>query len=90
MRHHDDNEMYISILKTINSGTVPDLSSYTGLSTWKLNKCLKLLQKNLLINDEKNTQIYEITEKGTQYLNLYYRIMGLLSCKPEKRQEIIA
>lgn len=90
MRYHDENEMCVSILKNINLENIHDLSSHTGLSLWKLNKCLELLQKNSLIKNEENTQIYKITEKGTLYLNSYYRIMELLSCKSEKRQEIIA
>ena len=89
MRYHDDNEMCVSVLKNINLETVQNLSSHTGLSSWKLNRCLELLQKNSLIKNEENAQIYKITEKGTQYLNSYNKIIELLSCKLN-REEIIA
>lgn len=90
MRYHGDNEMCVSILKNINLGDVQNLSSHTGLSSWKLNRCLELLQKNSLIKNEENTQVYKITEKGVQYLNSYNKIIELLCRKPEKREEIIA
>ena len=90
MRYHDDNEMCVSVLKNINLGTVQNLSSHTGLSSWKLNRCLELLQKNSLIKNEEDTQIYKITEKGVQYLISYNKIIELLCRKPEKREEIIA
>ena len=82
--------MCVSILKNINLGDVQNLSSHTGLSSWKLNRCLELLQKNSLIKNEENTQVYKITEKGVQYLNSYNKIIELLCRKPEKREEIIA
>jgi len=90
VRYHGDNEMCVSILKNINLGDVQNLSSHTGLSSWKLNRCLELLQKNSLIKNEENTQVYKITEKGVQYLNSYNKIIELLCRKPEKREEIIA
>jgi len=90
MRYHDDNEMCVSILKNINLGTAQDLSSHIGLSSWKVNRCLELLQKNLLIKNEENAQVYKITEKGTKYLNSYDKIIELLSFKLGKREEIIA
>ena len=90
MRYHDDNEMCVNILKNINLGTVQDLSSHTGLSSWKLNKCLELLQKNLLIKNDGTARGYMITEKGIQYLKSYNKIIELLSFKLEKREEIIA
>ena len=86
MRYHDDNEMCVSILKNINLGTAQDLSSHKGLSSWKVNKCLELLQKNSLIKNEKNMQIYKITEKGTQYLNSYNKIIELL-CLNQKKEK---
>ena len=89
MRYHDENEMCIDILKNIKSGIL-DLASHTGLSSWKLNRCLALLQKNSLIKNEKNSHVYMITEKGTQYLHSYNKIIELLSCKLEKREEIVA
>ena len=89
MRYHDNNEMCISILKSINLGTVQHLSNHTGLSSWKLNRCLELLQKNLLIKNEGNTQKYKITEKGVEYLISYNKIIELLSCKL-KNEEIVA
>lgn len=89
MRYHGNNEMCISILKNINLGPVQDLSSHIGLPSWKLNKCLELLQKNSLIKNEENTQTYKITEKGVQYLISYNKIIELLSCKL-KKEEIIA
>ena len=89
MRYHGDNEMCVSILKNINLGTVQDLSSHTGLSSWKLNKCLELLQKNLLIKNEENTQKYKITEKGIQYLISYNKIIELLSCKLKKEEIMV-
>jgi predicted transcriptional regulator len=90
MRYHDENEMCVSVLKNINLGDAQNLSSHTGLSSWKLNRCLELLQKNSLIKNEENTQVYKITEKGVQYLNSYNKIIELLCRKPEKREEIIA
>ena len=89
MKYHIENEMYVSILKKISLGTVQDLSS-RGLSSLEFNRCLKLLQKNALIKNERNLQIYKITEKGTQYLISYKKIIELLCRKPEKREEIIA
>ena len=89
MRYHGENEMCVSILKNINLGAVQDLSSHTGLPSWKLNKCLELLQKNSLIKNEENTQTYKITEKGEQYLISYNKIIELLSCKL-KKEEIMA
>ena len=89
MRYYDDTEMCVSILKSINLGTVQDLFSHTGLSSWKLNKCLELLQKNLLIKNEENTQKYKITEKGVEYLTSYNKIIELLSYKL-KKEEITA
>jgi predicted transcriptional regulator len=89
MKYHIENEMCVSILKKISLGAVQDLSS-RGLSSWELNRCLKLLQKNALIKNEKNTQIYKITEKGTQYLISYKKIIELLSRKLGKKQEIMA
>ena len=89
MRYHDDNEICISILQDINLGIAQDLSNHKGLSSWKVNKCLELLQKNSLIKNERNMQIYEITEKGAQYLNSYNKIIELLCLnqKKEKRLE---
>jgi len=58
------------------------------LSSWKINRCLELLQKKSLIKNEENTQVYKITEKGIQYLNSYNKIIELLSCKLGKREEI--
>lgn len=85
MRYHDDNEICISILQDINLGIAQDLSNHKGLSSWKVNKCLELLQKNSLIKNEKNMQIYKITEKGTHYLSSYNKIIELLCLNQKKR-----
>ena len=90
MRYHNENEMCVNVLKNINLGITEDLSSHTGLSSWKINKCIELLQKNSLIKNDGNAQIYKITEKGTHYLDSYNKIIELLSCKLRKREEIIA
>ena len=82
--------MCVDVLKIISTGTVQDLSNHTGLSSWKLNRCLELLQKNSLIENEENSKIYKITEKGVQYLKSYNKIIELLSCKLGKKQEIMA
>jgi len=90
MRYHDDNEMCVSVLKMIDLGIGQDLISHTGLSSWKINRCLELLQKSSLIKNEENARSYRITQKGAQYLNSYNKIIELLSFKLEKREEIIA
>jgi len=90
MRHYGNNDVCVSILKTINFGEgMPIRSYYAGLSTWQLNDCLTLLQKNSLIEYEKDSQIH-ITKKGTQYLNAYNKILELLSFKTRKSEELVA
>ena len=90
MQHQDSNYTHINILKTINTGDRPDILCHTGLSSWQLNKCLTLLQKNSLIKYEEDAQIYKITENGIQYLNAYNKILECLSSKTRKKEEIIA
>ena len=90
MRYHDHNEMCVNILRMINLGIVQDLSKHTHLASWKINNCLESLQKKFLIKKDENTQLYKITEKGTQYLNSYSKIIDLLSFKLGKKEEIAA
>ncbi len=90
MRYHDNNEGCVGILETINHGPISDLSNHAGLSSWQLNNCLALLQKNLLIEYEEGSQIYRITKKGIQYLYYYKKIIESLSFKTRKKEEILA
>lgn len=90
MRYHDDNEMCVSVLRMIDMASGQDLSSHTGLSSWKVNRCLELLQKKSLIKNEENSRVYRLTREGMQYLNSYNKLIELLSFKLEKREEIIA
>ena len=82
--------MCVGILKNISLGNAQNLSDHAGLPLWKINLCLKLLQKNLLIKNDGTARGYMITEKGIQYLKSYSKIIELLSFKLEKREEIIA
>jgi len=61
MRYHDDNEMCVGVLRNMYSGAMQDSSNHMGLSSWKLNWCLELLQKNALIKTGENTKSYKIT-----------------------------
>ena len=78
MRYHDDNEICVSILRIINLGSTQDLSSHMSLPLWKINRCIELLQKYSLIKNEKNSQVYKMTEKGKRYLYSYNKMIEVL------------
>jgi len=88
VRYYDSNEMCIGILRDIRSGNMPGLRNPKGLASYRLNNCFTLLQKKSLIKYE-GAQMH-LTEKGTQYLDAYNKLIVLLSNKTRRKEEIVA
>ena len=87
MKHRSRNEIIASILEIINKGgsdtTRTKLMYGSFVSYNQLNEYLLLLLDNGLISqqqqkNERDCPLFMITEKGTQFLNLYNQMNEII------------
>ncbi len=80
----------IEVLGIIRDGKRPKPWDFRNLSILEFENYIYSLEKNGLIMHHQDTDFYEITTKGIEYLTDFHTIIQLLASKSRKKEQILA
>ena len=90
MKYRSRTEISAMILEATKTGATKTRIMYNSYLSYALvKKYLSFLQDNKLIQYEKMTKQYMITEKGLKFLRSYDQILDLFSSKNKEKKIII-
>ena len=82
MKYRSRTEIVAIILQSASSGITKTKIMYKAyLSYTQLKEYLTFLQENELINYERGSQLYRVTDKGRHFLEAYDELSDLVSSK---------
>lgn len=82
MKYRSRTEIAAMILESLRTRSTKTRLMYKALLSYaQLKEYLLYLQDNELIKYESHTRLYDITEKGRQFLKAYYKISGIVPQK---------
>ena len=90
MKYRSRTEISAMILEATRTGATKTRIMYNSYLSYALvKKYLSFLQGNKLIQYEKMTKQYMITEKGLKFLRSYDQILDLFSSKNKEKKIVI-
>ena len=90
MKYRSRTEISAVILEATRTGATKTRIMYNSYLSYTLvKKYLSFLQGNRLIQYEKMTKQYMITEKGLKFLRSYDQILDLFSSKNKEKKIVI-
>jgi len=90
MKYRSRTEISAMILEATKTGATKTRIMYNSYLSYTLvKKYLSFLQDNKLIQYEKMTKQYMITEKGLKFLRSYDQILDLFSSKNKEKKIVI-
>jgi len=90
MKYRSRTEISAMILESTRTGATKTKIMYNSYLSYTLvKKYLLFLQGNKLIQYEKMTKQYMITEKGLKFLRSYDRILDLFSSRNKEKKIVI-